>query len=294
MFPDQSNWWIAKVSPAEGGMWLRCSVNMCQDLTSFAANEGRHMSHLLIATPTAGGVVKSLYATTLVKTVLAVKDAGWSLDFVSVDSAYISRARNYFANLLLRRPEFTHLVMIDSDMSFEGHVICHLLRCDKPVVAAAYSQRRIDMGVFAQGARNAELAMSDLAALALNYNIKPELEPGTHQVKVVDGMCRVNHVALGCAAIRRDAFESLIAAGTVLLRPDRFLQDSGIEGPFYDFFGEIILENGDTLSEDYSFCKRWRSVPGNEIWAVVDKPIGHVGEMVYSAPYLNRLLQGKA
>jgi hypothetical protein len=34
------------------------------------------MTHVLIATPTAGGVVKGLYATTLLKTVIAVKDAG--------------------------------------------------------------------------------------------------------------------------------------------------------------------------------------------------------------------------
>jgi hypothetical protein len=252
------------------------------------------MVHVLIATPTAGGVVKALYATTLVKTVIAVRDAGWGVDLVTVDSSYISRARNYFASLLLRQPHFTHLVMIDSDMSFEGSVICRLLRCDKPVVAAAYSQRRMNMESFAQGARNSELALIDLTALALDYNLQPELEAGTRQVRVIDGMCRVNHVALGCAAIRRDAFERLIAAGTVRLRPDYFLQKSGLEGPFYDFFDEITLEDGDSLSEDYSFCKRWRSIADNEIWAVVDEPIGHVGDMVYSAPYLNRLLQGKA
>src|SRR5690242_19351707 len=98
------------------------------------------MTHLLIATPTAGGIVKSLYATTLVKTVKAVKEAGWGVDFVTIDSSYISRARNYFVHMLLREPRFTHLVMIDSDMALEGHVICRLVCCEKPVVAAAYSQ----------------------------------------------------------------------------------------------------------------------------------------------------------
>ncbi len=263
---------------------------MCQGLAALA--EGTDMTHVLIATPTAGGVVKTLYATTLVKTVLALKDAGWNVDFVTFDGSYVSIARNYFASLLLSQPHFTHLVMIDSDMSFEGHIICRMLRCSKPVVAAAYSQRRMDMGAFAQAARNPKLAQADLAASALEYNLK--LEPEARQVKVVDGICRVDHIALGCAAIRRDAFESLIATGIVRLQPDRFLQKSGLGGAFYDFFGEIKLEDGDRLSEDYSFCKRWRSMPGNDIWALVDEPIGHVGDMVYSAPYLNRLLQGKA
>jgi hypothetical protein len=252
------------------------------------------MTHVLIATPTAGGIVKASYATTLVKTILAMKEAGWGVDFVTLDSAYISRARNYFANLLLHRPHFTHLVMIDSDMSFEGRVIARLLRCDKPVIAAAYSQRRMNMVAFAEAARNTELALPELTALALEYNLRPELEEGGGRLRVIDGMCRVHHVALGCAVIRRDAFESLIATGIARLRPDRFLQRSGLEGPFYDFFGEIMLEDGDIVSEDYSFCQRWRSTLGNEIWAVVDEPIGHVGDMVYSAPYLNRLLQGKA
>jgi len=252
------------------------------------------MTHVLIATPTAGGVVKSLYATALVKTVLAIKDTGWDVDFVTVDSAYISKARNYFAHLLINRADFTHLLMVDSDMSFEGHVICRLLRCDKPVIAAAYSQRRMDMATFAQAARKPELSLTDLTALALEYNLQIEPESGTRQVRVVDGMCRVTRIALGCSVIRRDAFESLIAGGIVELRPDRFLQKSGFAGPFYDFFGEIRMGDGDILSEDYSFCKRWCSIPGNEIWALVDEPIGHVGDMVYGAPYLKRLLQGKA
>jgi hypothetical protein len=250
--------------------------------------------HVLIATPTAGGVVKALFATTLVKTVFAVKEAGWNADFVTVDGSYISRARNYFAHVFLSRPEFTHLVMIDSDMSVDGHVICRLLRSGKPVVAAAYSQRHMDMAAFAQAARKPELTVSDVTALALEYNLYPELELGTRQIKVIDGMCRVDHVALGCSAIRRNVFEGLIAAGTVRLRPDRFLQKSGFSGPFYSFFDDITLDDGDIMSEDYSFCKRWRSIPGNEIWAVVDEAVGHVGDMVYGAPYLNRLLLGKS
>jgi hypothetical protein len=252
------------------------------------------MTHVLIATPTMGGVVKVLYATTLLKSFAAIREAGWGVDFATLDGGSVSAARNYFANVLLRQPHFTHLVMIDSDMSIESHVICRLIRSDKPIVAAACSQRRMDMEAFAQAARShPELALADLAALALNYVLQPELEPGTRKVRVIDGMCRVSRIGLGCAAIRRDTFESLIATGMVQLLPEHSSERFGLEGPFYDFFSEITLENGDRLSEDNSFCKRWRSTPDHEIWAVVDEPIGHVGDMVYGAPYLKRLLQGK-
>src|SRR3954452_17804899 len=72
----------------------------------------KDMVHALIATPTAGGLVKSLYAHTLVKTVLALKDAGWSVDFELFDGCYVSIARNHFANLLLSKPHYTHLIRL--------------------------------------------------------------------------------------------------------------------------------------------------------------------------------------
>lgn len=254
-----------------------------------------HLTHVLIATPTAGGVVKSPYATTLLKTVIAIRDAGWGVDLVMVDSPYIAKARNYFAYYLLNHSHFTHLLMIDSDMSFEGHVICRLLRSEKPFVAGAYTQRRMDLRTFAQVARNPELGLAELTALAMEYNVQPKPEAGSRQVRIVDGMCQVRQVALGCAVIRRDVFETLMSSGMVRLRPDRYLQKSGFEGPFYGFFDEITLDDGDILSEDYSFCKRWLDIPDNEIWAIVDEPIGHIGDIVYGAgaPYLNRLVKGK-
>jgi hypothetical protein len=251
------------------------------------------MIHVLIATPTIGGIVKSHYAATLVKVVSAVKDAGWNMDFTMLDGSYVSVARNYFANKFLAQSQFTHLVMIDSDMSFDGQVVCRLVRCGKPVVAAAYSQRAMDLEAFAQASRSPELTAADRFALALKYNLRPEPESGTRQVKVTEGMCRVDHIAFGCSVIHRNALESLIAAGTARLLGDDSPERIGLKGPFYDFFSEITLEDGTRLSEDYSFCKRWRSMSDNEIWAIVDEPIGHVGDMIFGAPYLNRLLQGK-
>ena len=250
------------------------------------------MVHALIGTPTAGGLVKSLYAHTVVKTVLALKDAGWNVDFEVFDGAYVSIARNFFANWLLSKSHYTHLIMVDSDMVFESHVVSRLIRSDKPVIAAAYSQRRMDMNTYVEAARNPGLEMNDIAALSLKYNVLPEIEEFS-QVRLVNGLCRVDRIALGCSVIRRDAFESLVADEVALQVPEHSQERGGLEGPFYDFFSEITLEDGVRLSEDYSFCKRWRRLPDREIWAVIDELIGHVGEMIYRAPYLNRLSHGK-
>jgi hypothetical protein len=148
----------------------------------------------------------------------------------------------------------------------------------------------MDLEAYARASRNPELTAADRFAVAMKYTLQPEPELGTRQVKVIDGMCRVNRISLGCSVIQRKAFEALIAAGMARLLPDGSSERIGLEGPFYDFFSEMTLEDGTRLSEDYSFCKRWRSLAGNEIWAAVDEPIGRVGDMIYGAPYLRRLL----
>jgi hypothetical protein len=84
--------------------------------------------------------------------------------------------------------------MINSDMSFDGHVICRLIRCGRPVVAAAYSELRMDLEAYARASRNPELTAADRFAVAMKYTLQPEPELGTRQVKVIDGMCRVNLV----------------------------------------------------------------------------------------------------
>jgi hypothetical protein len=164
--------------------------------------------------------------------------------------------------------------MIDSDMSFEGHVVCRLIRCGKPVVAAAYPRRRMDFDAFTAASRDPKLTTADCFALAMDYTLEPASEPGTRRVKVIDRMCRVKHIALGCSVIQRGAFENLIAAGMARSLPDDAVERVGLKGPFYDFFSEIAREDGTMLGEDYSFCKRWHSIAGNEIWALVDESIG--------------------
>jgi hypothetical protein len=242
---------------------------------------------VLLATPTVSGIDKASYAHTLFGAAMAVRGSGAEVEFIAADGRDVAAAKNFFANLLLRRPDISHLVVIDSDMSFDGDVVLRLLRSGKPVVGATYPKPRMDLQAYAQAARDPELGLADLAASALQYEV--QVKPGT--LAVVDGFCRAERIALGCAAIRRDALEGLIAAGVARLHPDSALRSLGLEGPFYDFFSRIPREDGDRLSEDHSFCERWLGVAGNEIWALVDAPVGRAGVMVHGAdaPFLNRL-----
>jgi hypothetical protein len=64
----------------------------------------------------------------------------------------------------------------------------------------------------------------------------------------------------------------------------------GLSGPLYGFFDQMGSVDG-PLSEDLAFCERWTSLCGGDVWALVDEKIGHIGQMEFSLPYIERLKQ---
>lgn len=84
----------------------------------------------------------------------------------------------------------------------------------------------------------------------------------------------VDGVGMGVTLVKRAVFETLKASvGT------RHCADREV----YKFFSPI-----DDLSEDLSFCKRWRDT-GGEIIALLNENVGHVGQFTYRASYLDHV-----
>ena len=54
----------------------------------------------------------------------------------------------------------------------------------------------------------------------------------------------------------------------------------GLTGPLLGFFDPTPIE-GEYTTEDYAFCRRWRTLCGGDVWALPSEDIGHVGEYVY-------------
>jgi len=84
--------------------------------------------------------------------------------------------------------------------------------------------------------------------------------------------------------IRRDVLEKLSEA-----HPDlwaTFERDgyAGMNRLFQPFAPTLQRENGDNMSEDHAFCKRWTDL-GGEIWSVFDETIQHVGREVFTGNY---------
>ncbi|MEM8754107.1 MAG: hypothetical protein AAGF90_14100 [Pseudomonadota bacterium] len=241
----------------------------------------------VIATPTAGGTVTAAYAQTLVAATSALTDHGADYRLLTIDGADVATARNLLAHSFLSDPSATHILFIDSDMAIDAAVFARLLKLDAPIVGAAYAERGIDLGAL-HSAMAEERNLPRARALASNFTIR--MAPGEATVR--DGFVEVASFGFGCVLIRRAVFGALVDRALVEPFVSSRLKRLGIEGTVWSFFGEIALDDGGRLSEDFSFCRRVRSLGDVPLLAYVGPGVGHVGQFTYGGPFIERLKAG--
>ena len=85
---------------------------------------------VLIGTPTAGGIAKIQYSTSVLSCANAVAEVGGRCELVTFDGAHLVVARNYIAHRTLIDPEVTHVLSLDSDMDVDIDVFRRMIAAD--------------------------------------------------------------------------------------------------------------------------------------------------------------------
>ena len=228
---------------------------------------------ILVGTPTYNGQLTTNYTGSL----LALwSELGDRLDWKTTSGTLVAWARNTLASLVLAS-DHTHLLFIDSDIDFPPELIRRMVEFDAPIVSAVCPHRTLDVRRFHSMAREYP---DPGAAWARSLSFILELqEPRIER----DGFYRATRTGTGLMLIKREVFETLKAACPELYRP--------AAGTYYAFqglthvlqcFDPAYDENGVTMGEDVSFCRRWRAT-GGELWVVFDETVGHVGPFVFRA-----------
>jgi len=241
-------------------------------------------ARLLIATPAYGGQITTGYARSVFAAQALMHQRQIDVRYMTVEHSDVVRSRNLIAAKFLEG-DFTHLLFVDADMQFSARVVDRLFAADLPVFGCAYPRRAIDLGRLIELARAGKDTPS-LMGLAHKFVIK--LQAG-QKLDVTDGRCRVAGLGMGLCLIRREVFTTLIATKKLVAHAGA---SHGLNGPLYGFF-DYAEAAGEVLSEDLSFCERWRMLCGGEVWALVDEPISHIGPHVFTATYLDRLKAGE-
>ena len=189
----------------------------------------------------------------------------------------IPRARNILVSQFLDDPQATHLLFIDADIGFAPERAFALLEAVYDVAGAVYPMKMLDWSrIAAQAKSNAP----QLKSSALNY-VVDFLDPAKPEIQ--GNFARVRHVGTGFMMIKRAVFERM-AAHYPSLRFNGYRQNTNRElnSPnTFTFFDTMIdPDDGDYLSEDYAFCRRWVDM-GGAIWADASSKLVHVGTVPF-------------
>ncbi|OYX35085.1 MAG: hypothetical protein B7Y99_04315 [Caulobacterales bacterium 32-69-10] len=231
--------------------------------------------NIVVAIPAYGGIAPE-HAYAVLRLQAHLQAQGTPVRVIQLLQTEISRARNRLAAQFLAVPEATHLLFIDSDIQFEPQTVDALLAADKPVVGCPYPKRYIDLDRLIEAARRLT-DRAQIVASALDFVVVP----GAEGAEVENGLCKVAGLGMGLCLIRREVFARLAATGAMGRDDDT----PAVPGPVLGYFDQV-----ERLSEDLSFCHRWRTLCGGEVWALIDHEVGHIGTMNFKARLLDAFL----
>lgn len=192
------------------------------------------------------------YTISLAKTLLTLSQLGVKVDYLARPSDFsAAKAVNNTLTDLMGM-DYTDVLLIDSDESWEPEGVVRLLMHPQEIVGASYRMKN----------------------LPERYVGMLKLEDGVPVGKMLpDGSAIVaaERVAAGFMRIKVSALRRWAAAYPNLVSEEP-------DGKFVQFFSRMLAENVDgrmvTFDEDMAFCKRWRDI-GGELWIDPMVKVGH-------------------
>ena len=183
--------------------------------------------------------------------------------------------------------ECTHLLFIDSDISYNFKMIERMLNYNKEICLVPYPIKGQDT----EKVRNRILAGSKFDPLLLGNQYTMSVED-PRNVKMDNGFIEVVRGPAGCMLIKREVIEKLIKE-----YPDYTIkQHTLIDGKLverehmYNFFDTYWDPNEKTYTgEDFYFCKLAKHA-GIKMYALVDEYISHYGEFGYTGRLIDEFI----
>lgn len=236
--------------------------------------------NIYIGLPAYGGSIKTECAMSLIGLQRAFTKAGIGCIVAPTNYPDIADSRNILAMRFLTT-DCTHLLFVDSDISFKPEAVLRLIGAAKPLIGCVYPQRHLDLNKVVELAKSG-LMLPNILARASVFPVH-WFDPS--EIQATDGIVSVLGVPMGLCLIAREVFEAIIASGSI--RHD-LANEHRPPDWLWGFF-DREREDDHILSEDYSFCRRYRN-SGGEVFAMLSERIEHIGEMKFGAVFADRYL----
>ena len=230
-------------------------------------------THLFVATPCYGGLVHQRYMQSAIALLQTGPAHGVrvSIELLGCDSL-ITRSRNTLVAKFLDTESATHLLFVDADISFEARQVLRMLRFDQDVVAGMYPLKMI---LWDDAAIERARAGEPPDSAPLRY-VGVACEGAEADSR--DGFVTGVYAGTGFMLIRRAVFRRLIEAFPETRYTAAHTQPvpAGSPNQYALFDCTIDPDTGHYLSEDYAFCRRWRSI-GGTVWLDTQGELAHIG-----------------
>jgi hypothetical protein len=230
-------------------------------------------THLFVATPCYGGLVHQRYMQSAIALLQTGPAHGVrvSIELLGYDSL-ITRSRNTLVAKFLDTASATHLLFVDADISFGAGQVLRMLRFDQDVVAGMYPLKMI---LWDNAATERVRAGEPPDSAPLRY-VGVACEGAETDAR--DGFVTGVYAGTGFMLIRRAVFRRMIEAFPHTRYTAAHTQPAPADSPNqYALFDCMIdPDTGHYLSEDYAFCRRWRSI-GGTLWLDTQGELAHIG-----------------
>jgi len=163
---------------------------------------------LFVATPMYGGMNHGLYMKACLDLQALCMAYGIQIKFSFLfNESLITRARNYLVDEFLHRSDCTHLLFLDSDISFNPNDVIAMLALDKDVIGGPYPKKAIKWkSVKTAIKKNPEIDTAELEKVAGDFVFNPV--KGTAQFSVSDPL-EVLEIGTGFMLVRREVFNKM-------------------------------------------------------------------------------------
>ena len=244
---------------------------------------------LLVATP-----VHSEVSMHYAESLLTLQGTGHSLDlvidFLLLKSSLVTQGRNLCVSNFLNKKEYTHMLFIDSDISFDPSSVVKLLRCDKDVISIPYPMKTINWNkVHGRIQDQKDININDLSKSGFTYPIKVEDQ---QNINVSKGLMEVTHAPTGFMLIKKEAILKMVEKYPHLKikQPTIMNGEAKDTDNLWNFFDTWFdQETNKYYGEDFAFCQKWRDI-GGKCYCYVDDFITHVGEYSYEGKFIDELI----
>jgi hypothetical protein len=209
-------------------------------------------SHVDYLVPCYGGAVFEKFFVSVLRTMISNNNNGipFSVDTISNESL-VTRARNNLIAKAMSKPDITHFMFIDADVSFEPNDVYKLIAMDKDVACGLYPKKGYPI---------------EYVLNKLNKDDEPD----------ETGHIKVKHAGTGFMLIKREVIEKMFEHYSHLKYRNDLKLDPVFEPYMYALFDTQLSNEGIYLSEDYLFCERWIEM-GGEVWVDTTIKLGHSG-----------------